>query len=937
MAATPVSPASSTDSGRLAMMPAAPTWPALTVLDSGLSTAEVLSSRAAYGSNALPESAQTPWWRQLFSEFQDATIIVLLLAAVLAIGLSLVVNETPLDGIAILIAVTIATSVGFFNGYRAERDFERLKAEFERTLATVIRDGRTTRVTFDQIVVGDIVALDTGSLLPADGEVRRYSDLSIDTAPLDGESMPKIWEDLEADSRQRTLLRGYRIATGTALLQVTAVGTHTQMWEQIVSRLEAGRIRDLETRTPLQERLDTLAEQIGRYGLYAALAILAALLIRTGLILHGGQTLTIYGNPLMPGLNGPTLLLLVQYILVAITIVVVAVPEGLPLAVTVSLALSARSIARDNSLVRKPKATETIGQTDVICTDKTGTLTENRMQVQRVYWRGRSILTDQVAAFPSDPLRPILTMALALNSTAAVERSKSKIDQSEQLDYIGNPTEAGLLAWLMTNGDDYHAWRRDVILERQDAFSSTRKSMESVVSYNGKRYRLVKGAPEIVIAECRFLEAADGLTPINPFSLTLTTELSAMSVQAMRTLAVAYEPLPAAGQSIDPEESGLRLLALFGLADPVRQGVADALRACERAGIDVKMVTGDNIETARAVALQLGLITPDATDQIWQAVDWRLLPFDQRLLAARKLRVLARALPADKEELVAILQSARLVVAVTGDGVNDAPALQRADVGVAMGLRGTDIAKQASDIVLLDDNFSSLVRAVHWGRALFDNIQKFIQFQLTINLSALAIVFFGTLFGLTGEPGQPPLTVIQLLWINLIMDTFAVIALCLEPPTPAQMDRPPKGRTAPFITRQMWTSILTMSTFFTVAILALTVWLRADGVYSLTDSAIVFSTYVLLQVFNEINARSLNPNESPLRGLFKNRAFMGVLALIVVVQVVMTQIGGRVGADVFRTAPLSAETWFLIVIGSGTALVFGEMVRFVRRMSLRSV
>jgi Ca2+-transporting ATPase len=316
---------------------------------------------------------------------------------------------------------------------------------------------------------------------------------------------------------------------------------------------------------------------------------------------------------------------------------------------------------------------------------------------------------------------------------------------------------------------------------------------------------------------------------------------------------------------------------------------------------------------------------------VWLASDWRQLPFDQRLVAARKLRVLARALPADKEELVAILQSVRLVVAVTGDGVNDAPALQRADVGVAMGLRGTDIAKQASDIVLLDDNFRSLVRAVHWGRALFDNIQKFIQFQLTINLSALAIVFFGTLFGLTGEPGEPPLTVIQLLWINLIMDTFAVIALCLEPPAPEQMRRPPKGRTAPFITRSMWTSILTMSTFFTVVILALTTWLRHDGIYSLTDSATVFAVYVLLQVFNEINARSLQPKQSPLHGLLKNRAFIGVLTLIVVVQVIMTEIGGKIGAEVFRTAPLSFETWVLVVLGSSSALIFGEIVRLIRR------
>ncbi|MHB8627604.1 MAG: calcium-translocating P-type ATPase, PMCA-type [Aggregatilineales bacterium] len=890
-----------------------------TALDTGLSAAQVVDSRLRHGSNALPATEQISWWRQYIAEFQDPTIVVLSAAAALAIILSVAAGETPLDGIAIVVAVIVATTIGFFNEYRAERDFEQLKGEFERTLTTVVRAGRDERLTFDQVVVGDLVKLEPGALVPADGAVRRSSDLSVDTAPIDGESMPKSWED---DTNQGLLLRGYRIASGTALMQITAVGTHTMMWEQVIARLEAGRANDLKTRTPLQERLDILAEQIGRYGLYAALAILGVLLFRTGIMVSNGQTLTVHGLPVTPGLNGPTLLLLVQYILVAITIVVVAVPEGLPLAVTVSLALSARSIARDHSLVRRPRATETIGQTDVICTDKTGTLTENRMRVQRVYWRANAIPADQIGSLANDPALPMLALAIALNSTAAVEKLNGA--SGLELEYVGNPTEAGLLAWLMANGQDYRQWRHAAELERQDAFSSTRKSMESVVRHAGKRYRLVKGAPEIVMAQCSLIETADGAAQILPYHHALNDEIASMSAQAMRILAIAYEPL-------DGEPTpNLRLLALFGLADPIRAGVREALQQCRAAGIDVKMVTGDNLDTARAIALQLGMIDRDDSEQTWLAADWRELPFERRQEIAQSLRVLARALPGDKEELVALLQEKRLVVAVTGDGVNDAPALQRADVGVAMGIRGTDIAKQASDIVLLDDNFRSLVRAVHWGRALFENIQKFIQFQLTINLSALAIIFFGTLLGITGEPGEPPLTVIQLLWINLIMDTFAVIALCLEPPTPDQMERVPKGRTAPFITRAMSTNIALMGMFFTVLILALTAWLRGDGDYSLTDSATVFSTYVFLQVFNEINARSLNPSHSPFQGLLRNRAFWAVIAVIVIGQVLMTQIGGPLGANVFRTAPLPLGTWALIIVGSSTALIFGELTRLIR-------
>lgn len=892
-------------------------------LDSGLTDAQVAASRAEHGSNTLPASKHSPWWQQYLAGYREPTILVLIGAAAIATVLSLLTGKAPLDGIAIIVAVFIATTVNFVNEFRAEQDFERLKSEFERNLVTVVRNGRVERITADQVVVGDIVRLETGTLIPADGLIVQSVELMIDTAPIDGESMPKEkGGDSTGEPEQYSLLRGYRVTEGTASMVVTAVGTSTAMWMEVVNRLEIGRSNDLTERTPLQERLDHLASLIARVGLWAALGVLLALLGRTALMVASGHTITLHGAPIVLGLNGDTLLLLVEYILVAVTVIVVAVPEGLPFAVTISLALSARAIARDNNLVRKPKATETIGQTNVICTDKTGTLTENRMTVQHVFAYTQRYDADRLIALKDQPALEMIALTAALNSTAAVEQRDGRAE------YIGNPTEAALLAWLERNGQDYRRWRREVALETQSAFSSARKTMETVVTYKGQHYRLVKGAPEIVIAQCSLLETSEGPALIAAYRPTLEAELEMMSGQAMRTLALAYEPLT------DDPTPALRLLALFGLADPVRAGVAEAIKQCRSAGIDVKMITGDNIATATAISRQLGLI--DEPSQVVLASDFRTMPVDQRRKIALSLRVLARAVPSDKEELVSLLQQARLVVTVTGDGVNDAPALQRADVGVAMGIRGTDIAKQASDIVLLDDNFRSIVRAVHWGRALFENIQSFIQFQLTINVSALAIVFFSTLLGLTPEPGEPPLTVIQLLWVNLIMDTLAVLALCLEPPSPEQMYHKPKGRTEPFITRSMWTNILLMATFFTVAILGLLALVQRDGVFTLRESTIVFAVYVFFQVFNEINARSVDPKRSPFRGILRNRSFLLILGLIVVIQVAITQIGGPIGEQVFRTQPLSLETWLLILAGTSTALIFGETMRRLRLMFGRS-
>jgi Ca2+-transporting ATPase len=899
----------------------------------GLSDTQVTESRAKHGANTFPEAETVVWWRDYLAGYTDPTIVILMASAGLSILLGLISGKPPYDGIAILVAVIIATTVSFVNQYRAEADFERLRSVFEQNVAIVTRSHAEQKITFDQVVVGDLVSLNAGMLIPADGQIVRSANLAIDTAPIDGESIPKYKgvsgddDDPKSDSEYNLLLRGHRVVGGTAQMVVTAVGTQTLMWVHVMDRIAKAQEDERKKRTPLEERLDNLAGLIGKGGLAAAILIFVALIVRSLILVATHQNLYVNNDVVNTPLD--VLFLLIEYLMVAITIVVVAVPEGLPMAVTISLALSAQNIARDNNLVRKPKATETIGQANVICTDKTGTLTENRMIVQRAYLYGESLDVGRVNMIAHHPAISMLALSSAVNSTAALGEKEGRVE------YIGNATEAALLAWMDMNGQSYMALRERAVLHDQTAFSSSLKMMNSIASLDGESYVLVKGAPEFILEACKTIDMAGGRVSIDSFREKIDTELNRMTDDALRTLAIAYAIIPsdqdAASFSVDDSLPDLTLLTIVGMADPIRPDVPSAIRLCRSAGIDVKMITGDNPHTARAIAQGLGLL--DSPDQVVLANDFREMPPEQKRDAALKLRVLARAIPSDKEDLVQILENERLVVAVTGDGVNDGPALQRADVGIAMGIRGTDIAKQASDIVLLDDNFGSLVKAVHWGRALFENIQRFLQFQLTINISALAIVFFATLFGLTDQPGEPPLTVTQLLWINLIMDTLAVIALTQEGPSPEQMARKPKGRKDPFVTPAMRTNIVTMSVVFTLVMLALIAALHADGVFGVTDQAIVFATYVFFQIFNEINARSLDPRISPFRGLLKNRTFLYVILFIAAVQFLLTQAGGVVGLA-FRTTPLPLETWVLIIVGTSTALIFSEIFRLIRKSRL---
>jgi Ca2+-transporting ATPase len=639
---------------------------------------------------------------------------------------------------------------------------------------------------------------------------------------------------------------------------------------------------------------------------------------------------------------------LIRYFMYMVIIIVVAVPEGLPMSVTVSLALAMRKMTRANSLVRQLVACETVGSTTVICSDKTGTLTQNKMQVVRLTWDGQLFdrdtpewaLPEVDRAWPRDG-KPLDWMVLiaAVNSTANLEMKEGKLSP------VGNSTEAALLFWLHEAGLEYRKLRLQFEPLYQIHFTSERKRMTSVIRYRDRLAVLTKGAPEWLLAQTTHYQGADGMVREWTLAAKAKVEenLRQTTAKAMRTLAFGYALLPA-DTPVDADglharreslEQGLVYVGFVAIRDPLRADVADAVAQCRKAGIEVKMITGDNIETARAIGTEIGLLDrPDAV--VLTSQEFNALSDTEVKERLPRLRILARARPLDKFRMVKLLQEGNAVVAVTGDGTNDAPALKKADVGLAMGLAGTEVAKEASNIVLLDDAFSTIVKAVHWGRSLYENIQRFIQFQLTINVSALVIAFLGPLFGV-----KPPFTILQLLWINVVMDTFASIALCSEPPRPGLMNLPPKRRDENILTRSMLWNIFTTAVFFIVVMMALLMgmkyghWFAGDGPQDpefpgFTDRqvSIFFTVYILFQVWNEINCRSLVPEVSGFQGLFRNWVFLGIVGTIVVVQVLIVSLGGKV----FQVEPLGFVDWLVIAVCTSSVLVFAEATRRIRLM-----
>ncbi len=864
----------------------------------GLSQAQVLQNRQQYGVNLLTPPEREPLWKKFLSKFTDPLIIILLVAGVLSIGISCyeyfgLHQETSVffEPVGIFIAIFLATGLAFVFEVKADREFAILNQVNDDEPVQVIRDGHTQMVPKRDIVVGDIVILTTGSEIPADGELLEAVQLQIDESTLTGEpicrkSVVAEEQDSEATFPSNHAMRGTKVMEGNGVMRVFAVGDHTENGKVFV----AAQIDD-SVKTPLNEQLERLGKLISQVS-YA----IAALIVVGRIIVYLTQNADSL-TPITEHLT-PFLAYLLQSVMIAVTLIVVAVPEGLPMAVTLSLAYSMRCMLKTNNLVRRLHACETMGAATVICTDKTGTLTQNQMQVADIEYFSSKNEHD-------DTEEKLLHEAIALNSTANLD---------PQASVIGNPTEGALLLWLRDKGIDYLEKRQQTTVLNQQPFSTETKYMATVVESQvlpGKHILYIKGAPEIVAGFCKITEEQN---------LVFNKLLAEYQQKAMRTLAFAMGIVTDnSDHSQIPEISNLQLMALCAISDPVRTDVPAAVQECLNAGIKVKIVTGDTIGTAREIGRQIGLWTDEDTDDaIITGVEFAALSDEALLQRVQKLKIIARARPMDKKRLVEALQQKGEVVAVTGDGTNDAPALKAAHVGLSMG-DGTAVAKEASDITIIDNSFASIGRAVMWGRSLYQNIQRFILFQMTVNVCACLVVLAGAFLGT-----QSPLTVTQMLWVNLIMDTFAAMALASLPPTERVMQDKPRPRQAFIISKPMQWSILVTGGIFTVFLLGV-LWVLEKGGMPLYDLSLFFTTFVMLQFWNMFNARAFQTGQSALR-LKGCKGFNFIATCIFIGQILIVTFGGQM----FNVTPLSLRHWVMIICGTSIVLWIGELVRWFR-------
>ena len=881
----------------------------------GLSEAQVAESRRSHGANVMSPPPKDPLWKQFLEKFEDPLIIILLIAGALSIGISCYEYWGLGEGagvffepIGIFIAILLATGLAFYFELKADKEFSLLNQVNDDEPVTVIRGGEVMQVPRKDIVVGDIVILNTGEEIPADGTLLEASSLSVDESTLTGEplcSKTTLEADFDPDATfpSNHVMKGTKVMEGHGVMEVTAVGDATENGKVF----EAAQI-DNSVKTPLNQQLDGLGDLITKISYVIA-----------GLIVVGRVIMYFASNDFE---FIRFLAYLLQTLMIAVTLVVVAVPEGLPMAVTLSLAYSMRRMLRTNNLVRKMHACETMGATTVICTDKTGTLTENQMRVYQTRFYG---LKDQQLA--SDVLSDIVAEGIAANSTAQLD-----LENPERPQVLGNPTEGALLLWLRSQGKDYRELKNKIEALQEIPFSTERKYMATVVkNADGRRILYVKGAPEIVFGMCA--EYPEGVTKEG-----VDAQLLAYQQQAMRTLGFAYQVLEDGEEVISDGKLHAKRLTFVGIvaiSDPVRSDVPAAVEEVMDAGIQVKIVTGDTPATAREIGRQIGLWKDtDSDDAIITGTEFAELTDDELDKRVQKLKIISRARPMDKKRLVESLQRLNEVVAVTGDGTNDAPALKAAHVGLSMG-DGTSVAKEASDITIVDNSFASIGRAVMWGRSLYQNIQRFILFQMTVNVAACLIVLAGAFMGT-----ESPLTVTQMLWVNLIMDTFAAMALASLPPSASVMREKPRDRNTFIITRPMWWSIVGVGGIFFLLLFALLWIFEHADITSLTDLcslhlggetglsayelSLFFTIFVFLQFWNLFNARAFETGRSAFH--FKNcSGFVLIAAVILFGQIGIVSIGG----EFFNVTPLKLTDWLIIIGSTSLVLWIGELVRLL--------
>ena len=880
----------------------------------GLTDEEVRKSRAEHGVNLMTPPKRPSMWKLYLEKFQDPVVKVLLVAAFFSLVISIVENEYA-ETIGIIAAILLATGLGFFFEYDANKKFDLLNQVNEETKVKVIRNGHVQEIPRKDVVVGDIVVLETGEEVPADGQLFEAISLQINESNLTGEpvvSKTTVEADFDEDATYASnrVLRGTTVVDGHGSMCVDAVGDATE-----IGKVARQSTEQTTEPTPLNIQLTRLANLIGKIGFTAAGLAFAIFFIKDVLLYYDFSSFHTFNDWL------PALKQTLQYFMMAVTLIVVAVPEGLPMSVTLSLALNMRRMLSTNNLVRKMHACETMGAITTICTDKTGTLTQNLMQVHEPNFYALKNHGD----LGEDDISHLVAEGISANSTAFLEETAP----GEKPKGVGNPTEVALLLWLNKQGQDYLPLRENAPVLDQLTFSTERKYMATLVQSPllGKKVLYVKGAPEIVLGKCRDVVLDGQRVDATEYRSTVDQQLLTYQNMAMRTLGFAYKIVDDNAPQDCVELAGgndLSFLGIVAISDPIRPDVPAAVGKCQSAGISVKIVTGDTPGTATEIARQIGLWKPEDTERnrITGAA-FAELSDEEALDRVLDLKIMSRARPTDKQRLVQLLQKKGAVVAVTGDGTNDAPALNHAQVGLSMGT-GTSVAKEASDITLLDDSFNSIATAVMWGRSLYKNIQRFIVFQLTINFVALFIVLLGSLIGT-----DLPLTVTQMLWVNLIMDTFAALALASIPPSEDVMEEKPRKSTDFIITRPMWWNIIGVGIVFLVVLMGM-LWYYNHTPEGMTthDLTVFFTFFVMLQFWNLFNARVFGTNHSAFNHLNKSYGMELIVLAIIVGQVIIVQYGGAV----FRTVPLDWMTWLQIVALSSCVLWIGEIYRGVKRL-----
>ena len=865
----------------------------------GLTDEQVKQSREQHGKNVLTPPQRTSLWKLYLDKYRDPIIQILLVAAFVSLILAFI-EKNFMETIGIFVAVFLATTVGFYFERDAAKKFNLLTALSEEQPIKVRRNGKVMEIPRHDVVVGDVVLVEVGDEVPADGELIVCNDLQINESTLTGE--PVTEKSLEGGGDgaypRNIILRSTMVMNGRGEFVVTAVGDATE-----IGKVAKKSTEQTSVETPLHMQLDKLAKMISKVGSVVSVAAFFIFLIHD-----------ILTNPAWGGKDYFYMAeIVLKYFMMAVTLIVMAVPEGLPMAITLSLALNMRRMLKSNNLVRKLHACETMGAVTVICTDKTGTLTQNKMQVSALELKQGD--------------EALLDTAIALNSTAELNDGKP----------IGNPTESALLLWLDAQDKDYEELRKQVNVLKQLPFSTERKMMATLAEVDGETYLFVKGAPEIVMKKCIIEDRMQRQS---------AEELDEWQHKAMRTLAFAYKKIEASIMRTSRtstaevvallDANDLQLQAIAAIADPIRPDVPAAVQECRHAGIEVKVVTGDTAATALEIGKQIGVFEDEPENigadgsltsldqQMITGEQWEALSDEEAYERAKDIRVMSRARPTDKQRLVAMLQKRGEVVAVTGDGTNDAPALHYAHVGLSLG-SGTSVAKEASDMTLLDDSFKSIANAVMWGRSLYCNLQRFLFFQLVVNVVALLLVLGGSVIGT-----EMPLTVTQILWVNLIMDTFAALALASLPPSHEVMKDKPRKASDFIINKSIGFGILFCGIVFFLVMFALLVYCerRGKGGVDVHELTMFFTTFVMIQFWNLFNAKALMSHHTAFRHFLKDKGMILVLVLVLVGQWIIVTFGG----EMFRTTPLSLHEWLLIIGSTSVVLWAGELWRTFKRM-----